>query len=256
MPQTASASHRGRNPHPILKRDSSPLQSPALPFSRSRGGPLFSPHVHFPPTPGMSSTYPAHSPTTYDRKPIAVSPNVVQLPRRGERRLQTPPANVDPERRGRGRSRSRGRGRFGNLDDAPVKGSYFHPRAFEACMPEPANVPAPPLDFSVPALIQDLSPSDESDEAVLTPPGVDLPGLAAGAGAMPLHLPESPKARRSSFTESSASASPPQASLPVPPRRASHHGKDHQTASAHSERRQRRKPAFSPELDEGCLGGF
>ncbi|EJF67335.1 hypothetical protein BD309DRAFT_839782, partial [Dichomitus squalens] len=133
---------------------------------------LFSPHVHFPPTPGMSSTYPAHSPSTYDRKPIVVSPNVVQLPRRGDRRLQTPSANCDPERRERGRSRSRGRGRFGNADDSPVKGSYFHPRAFEACMPEPANVPAPPLDFdfTVPALIQDLSPSDESDEAVLTPP--------------------------------------------------------------------------------------
>ncbi|TFK90076.1 hypothetical protein K466DRAFT_472947, partial [Polyporus arcularius HHB13444] len=123
---------------------------------------MFSPHVHFPPTPRIAATYPAHSPTTYDRKPIIVSPNVVQLPQRGSRRISTPAADFDCEPRGRSRSRTRGRG-----SDRAVKGSYFHPRAYEACNPEPLS--ASSSSYDLPSLIQDLSPSDESDD-IVTPP--------------------------------------------------------------------------------------
>ncbi|KAI0778858.1 hypothetical protein BD413DRAFT_445792, partial [Trametes elegans] len=141
---------------------------------------LFSPHVHFPPTPRIADTYPAHSPTTYDRAPIAVSPNICQLPRRGERKVQSPPADCEADRRGRTRARSKGPGSGPGSGEA-VKGSYFHPRAYEACMPEPPSS-APPsaagtrarVTFddspSPPALVADLSPSDESDESVTTPP--------------------------------------------------------------------------------------
>ncbi|KDQ31553.1 hypothetical protein PLEOSDRAFT_156213 [Pleurotus ostreatus PC15] len=75
---------------------------------------LYSPHVHFPPTPRLiSSTHLAHSPTTYDRAPIVVQPNSCSLPERGGRMCYTPHST---------RRRS----------SAP-KGSYFHPTAYEAC---------------------------------------------------------------------------------------------------------------------------
>ncbi|KAI0756435.1 hypothetical protein C8Q80DRAFT_1054806, partial [Daedaleopsis nitida] len=132
---------------------------------------LFSPHVHFPPTPRIAATYPAHSPATYDRKPIIVSPNVVQLPRRGERNLQTPgAADCDREHRGRSRSRTQHGGGRTRGEDGVVKGSYFHPRAYEACDPEPPCPLSSPFELpAMPPLVQDLSPSDESDD-VITPP--------------------------------------------------------------------------------------
>ncbi|KAL0952085.1 hypothetical protein HGRIS_008721 [Hohenbuehelia grisea] len=44
-----------------------------------------SPHVHFPPTPSLISTYVTHSSNVYDRAPIIVSPNPLELPPRGAR---------------------------------------------------------------------------------------------------------------------------------------------------------------------------
>ena len=41
-----------------------------------------SPHVHFPPTPALTSIYVAHSPQTYDRTPIVISPNRCAFPKR------------------------------------------------------------------------------------------------------------------------------------------------------------------------------
>ncbi|KAI1790914.1 hypothetical protein LXA43DRAFT_1143706 [Ganoderma leucocontextum] len=269
MSHPAPNSSRKRIPHPILKRDSSPFRSP-LPFSRGGGGPELSPHVHFPPTPGMSSMYPAYSPTTYDRKPITISPNIVQLPRRGERKLHPPSPDLEPgEHRGRGRSRSRRKERGGGAakpDDGPVKGSYFHPRAYEACVPELADDqdPAPPMAFTPPPLIHDLSPSDESDEVVLTPPGAGLPGFNAPVSPrstlLPLRMPESAKGWRSPAAKPNGADSLPPASLPVvSPQSGSHHARGRRGRdSRRMERREREKVkgTFSPELDEGCLGGF
>lgn len=221
-----------RRLHPILKRDSSPFKTPVLPFT-SRAG-LFSPHVHFPPTPRIADTYPAHSPTTYDRKPIIVSPNLVQLPRRGERKLHTPPIDVEPEHRGRSRSRIRGR--------ATTKGSYFHPRAYEACDIEPEDAPSSRFDLpSLPSLVKDLSPSDESDD-VVTPPGMTHPTVAH---AIPLRFPDSS----------------PQLSSIKPSRRP--RSNKIQRADLTRHERLRDESLFScsnfspsPKFDEGCLGGF
>ncbi|KAF8899422.1 hypothetical protein BD779DRAFT_1431990, partial [Infundibulicybe gibba] len=111
-----------------------------------------SPHVHFPPTPTLTSTATTHSPFAYDRAPIAVAPNACALPERGGRVYMT--------RHKRGSSDS-----WRNRDQASApeepKGSYFHPRAFEACEPE---------QTSPPSLIPDTtsssgSSSSESDES-------------------------------------------------------------------------------------------
>ena len=259
MAHAAPKSNRSRIPHPILKRDSSPFRTPALPFSRGGGGPL-SPHVHFPPTPGMSSTFPAYSPTTYDRKPIVISPNVVQLPRRGERRLFISSPDLeepgDHERRGRRRSRSCGRerGARAKSDEGPVKGSYFHPHAYEACVPEPADDPTSPIDFAPPPLVYDLSPSDESDEVVLTPPGPGLAGFAPVSRSIPLRLPKAAKGRRNTVVESSGADLPPTGL--VFPQPSPQHARGHRRSSSARVGRREREELFSPELDEGCLGGF
>ncbi|KAI0714779.1 hypothetical protein C8Q76DRAFT_795618 [Earliella scabrosa] len=242
------SSDLSRRPHPILKRDSSPFKSPVLPFTSS--GPLFSPHVHFPPTPRIAATYPAHSPTTYDRKPILVSPNVVQLPRRGERRLHTPSADRDQpstdERRGRSRSRDRDRDR-----DAPTKGSYFHPRAYEACNPEPPSSASASFDLpSMPPLVQDLSPSDESDDIVTPPGAAHAHSSMAIAQAVPLRFPR----------DDHHQCKEPFTPLPPPPR-PSRKGPGRRPDLTRNEQlsaRATHSTSFtpSPALDEGCLGGF
>ena len=254
------SSDLSRRPHPILKRDSSPFKSPVLPFTSC--GPLFSPHVHFPPTPRIAATYPAHSPTTYDRKPILVSPNVVQLPRRGERRLHTPSADRDQpstdERRGRSRSRSRDRDRCtrdrdrctrDRDRDAPTKGSYFHPRAYEACNPEPPSSASASFDLpSMPPLVQDLSPSDESDDIVTPPGAAHAHSSMAIAQAVPLRFPR----------DDCHHVKEPFTPLPPPPR-PSHKGRRPDlTRNEQLSARAIHSTSFtpSPDLDEGCLGGF
>ena len=242
-----------RRPHPILKRDLSPFKAPALPFTSS-GSTMFSPHVHFPSTPHIAATYPAHSPTTYDRKPIVVSPNVVQLPKRGARRLNSPPADYDCESRGRSRSRTRGR-----APDRAVKGSYFHPRAYEACNPEPSS--ASSSSFDLPSLVQDLSPSDESDD-IVTPPGGSVRSAAQHTSlghAISLHLPDAQKARHSPISNLHDAGSPPiRSGLQSPPLRSNLHQR------GRPDLRRNGRPlcgkssasSFSSDLDEGCLGGF
>lgn len=189
------------SPRPILKRQELLSEQPTpLPFATC--GALFSPHVHFPPTPSIvASTHPAHSPRTYDRKPIRVAPNACDLPPRGERkRLHSPPVTVE------GEHKERGRGRVRHTAERSVKGSYFHPRAFEACEPEyldDADMPSPP------PLVRHGS-SDESDDdstddqVVMTPPeaklGSAMPPLVHGALHPPPGL-DKPFARASSAIE-------------------------------------------------------
>jgi len=78
-----------RGPRPILKVlpfFSTETASNPLPFS-SCSTILDSPHVHFPPTPTLTSTQITHSPFTYDRAPIVVAPNLCALPERGGRQI-------------------------------------------------------------------------------------------------------------------------------------------------------------------------
>ncbi|KAF4604508.1 hypothetical protein EYR40_003282 [Pleurotus pulmonarius] len=81
----------------ILKRSASVALSPlllALPFTssptiNSPSSPYHpsprSPHVHFPPTPSLASTFVTHSASTYDRTPVDLPPNPLELPPRGRR---------------------------------------------------------------------------------------------------------------------------------------------------------------------------
>lgn len=78
-------------PRPILKGlpssfVSSETTSNPLPFS-SCPNIIDSPHVHFPPTPTLTSTEITHSSFTYDRAPIVVTPNICALPERGGRKF-------------------------------------------------------------------------------------------------------------------------------------------------------------------------
>jgi hypothetical protein len=78
-------------PRPILKglppsSVSSETASNPFPFSSCPN--IFdSPHVHFPPTPTLTSTEITHSSFMYDRAPIVVTPNVCALPERGGRKF-------------------------------------------------------------------------------------------------------------------------------------------------------------------------
>jgi len=96
---------------------------------------MFSPHVHFPSTPGLRCIGNTHSPGTYDRTSIVPEKNSCAMPERGGR-VYTP-ASVHP-----------------------ISG-YFHPRAYEACELVPT---------AVPALLPDLSSeTDESAEECISP---------------------------------------------------------------------------------------
>ncbi|KDQ62908.1 hypothetical protein JAAARDRAFT_359314 [Jaapia argillacea MUCL 33604] len=277
------------SPRPILKRQL-PCTSASSPFPfASCPAPPFSPHVHFPPTPILTSTHPAHSPSTYDRAPILVSPNSCALPHRNEREYE-----VD--------SLGECSGQAGRLDDCRgrtmsgksinVKGSYFHPRAYEASGGREASPDATydaafgagiedrTSDFtdsddefygmfvsicSAPTLVPDLSSSssDESD-SVTTPPDLDVhasssASISHAAAAsrrhtshIPLSIPTSEKLERAlSFLPHAPSASPKEMQEGVRRKRSS-------TPAAKPRRPplQRTKSSFAEPPLDGCLGGF
>lgn len=196
------------HPRPILKSlwvpTSSTSDSPSPPPLPFASYPSASPHVHFPPTPVLVSTHAAYSPRTYDRAPIAVSPNYCALPERGARTL------------------------------AP-KGSYFHPRAFEACTPEP------------PALAH-LSSASESDDADC---GAGAP--ADASAPPPISVLRSPIPHARSQEEIHTALSflpyPPAQDQPKAMRRGS-------TGRARARSTPRFTSAFQPPTLDGCLGGF
>lgn len=145
-------------PRPCLKSIAQLYESSAdpLPFASCGSKVLLSPHVHFPPTPILVSTHTTHSSGMYDRAPIAISPNSCALPERGGR---TYSPTADSSRK---------------LSSSQAKGSYFHPRAYEACETEPADAAyaAYAASAALPPLVPDLSSSesDESDAPAVTPP--------------------------------------------------------------------------------------
>jgi len=213
---------------PILKSHSPegfPLASVALPFL----SPLDSPHVHFPPTPTLTSIHPTHSQYTYDRAPIVVSPNMCALPERGGR-MYSP--QTSPEL-------------LHSIHYTTPKGGYFHPRAFEACEREMIDEGTA---SNPPTLIPDLSASSSSevsdDPEVYCPA---LPPIPTRSTSTPdftypfsqSHLPK----------EISAALS----FLPHPP-----------SPRAEGQRKLRLKKrgiedgfrSTTSELSEGCLGGF
>ncbi|TFK42246.1 hypothetical protein BDQ12DRAFT_598937 [Crucibulum laeve] len=89
-PARASFMKRSSTPRSILKRPAPLALSPnPFPFSASVTIQLSpstpSPHVHFPPSATMYAMFTAHSPNTYDRAPIMISPNPLTLPSWGDR---------------------------------------------------------------------------------------------------------------------------------------------------------------------------
>ena len=100
--------------------------------------------VHFPPSPALTRTFLAHSPSAYDRSPIVVSQNDCALPERGC------PGRTYFEESPSGNSR--------RLLMINTKG--YHPRAFSASS-----------NYDVPPLVPDISSeSDESDAVAGFPP--------------------------------------------------------------------------------------
>jgi len=207
---------------PILKShhfpEGFPPASAALPFL----SPPDSPHVHFPPTPTLTSTHPTHSPFTYDRAPIVVSPNICALPERGGRvySQQTSPVLIHC---------------------STPKGGYFHPRAFEACERELLDKD---ITSKPPALIPDLSASSSSelsdDPEVYCHP---LPPAVPTKSSQDFTYPFS---QSHSLEELSAALS----FLPHPPSRAKGQRKPKKRETGEGFR------STTNEFSEGCLGGF
>ncbi|THH27235.1 hypothetical protein EUX98_g6952 [Antrodiella citrinella] len=250
------SSHNG--PRPILKRDLSPTKQITNPLPFSACGPISTPHVHFPSTPGLTSTHAVYSPATYDRKPILVSPNICEL-RHGRKMESSPPAEFEiehTERRGRSTSRDRSRSQS---QSRPVKGSYFHPRAYEACEPEPPLGSAAPPSLKPPALVHDVSPSSEEDDVVTPPDHSSSSGVPwsvkRDCEEVPI-LSDVYATQAPVYTVSSTRRDgrpwemPPEGMRQRPSlKRMAHQASMKRVAGFSS-------PQFSPHLDEGCLGGF
>ena len=138
IPSTSNSNGR---PKPCLKPLPMPEYHP-LPFSEY---PIHSPHVHFPPTPTLTSTIFTHSAVQYDRAPIVVAENVCALPERGGRCYNVQLRNKRSSSRVRGCGHPPSSGV--DIEEAEQDGSrilnppelisdYFHPRVYEACEPE------------------------------------------------------------------------------------------------------------------------
>lgn len=89
-PVARSFMKRPMNARSILKRPAALPMSPTsqLPFasfSLMVSPTMKSPHVQFMASPQLVATFTTHSSETYDRAPIRVSPNPLELPGRGER---------------------------------------------------------------------------------------------------------------------------------------------------------------------------
>ncbi|KAI6154275.1 hypothetical protein BKA82DRAFT_916630 [Pisolithus tinctorius] len=129
------------SPRPILKpRLELPAEEPLVepfPFATCPSL-LLTRHVHFPPTPTLTSTFTTHSSSAYDRTPVVVAPNTCALPGRHERELFIDNNTSGYERR---ESESSSNTAYSQTRKSAPKGSYFHPRAYEACAPEPCPSP-------------------------------------------------------------------------------------------------------------------
>jgi len=247
-------------PRPILKQSSSPpkLSSSPLPFSSCPQ--ILSPHVHFPPTPGLVSTHPALPAEIYDRAPIVVSPNICEIPVRNDRRIRSPaPPRFEIEQDDhRGRSRQCKRR---EAEEENVKGSYFHPRAFEACEPEPIHDYIPPsATLQPPPLIRDLSP-DEDDDEIITPHDLaarawtPLPpnSYSSPTNSGNVYVSSNPSLRSSSFDSARSSKDIFQLSYVTADSQKHRPSLD---KMENTKRSLRRVKGFSSQMDEGCLGGF
>ncbi|KAI9566392.1 hypothetical protein HD554DRAFT_2040386 [Boletus coccyginus] len=176
-------------------------------------------HVHFPPTPTLTSTFITHSPSVYDRTPAEVLPNTCALPGRHEREF------VDTSHPCRPR-------RLWDWDREGSQGSYFQPQSDDSDLvrtpPEP-TLPNHPIAIrfgfrEVNDVMLPYTPTHQEIESALS------------------FLPHAPsKTKKATRRSHSQGRSPPKE-----PRRESSDG-----------RIKHRSNFTAPTLSfEGCLGGF
>ncbi|KAI9511581.1 hypothetical protein F5148DRAFT_1170176 [Russula earlei] len=190
-------------PRPILKQSSLPHpdSSGDIPPSLRLPRPCRN-TVHFPPTPTLTRTFSAHSPSSYDRSPIVVLPNLCALPARGCPGRTYIPGCTTPSS-------------VVSSPDFPLSkvalkagGRHMHPRrALGLGLIPEASPDDHAATSAIPPLVPDVSSeSDDSDgfasppsecdanAAVLNPlmflPFASLPNLNTGEGLF--HSPESP----------------------------------------------------------------
>ncbi|KAL0952084.1 hypothetical protein HGRIS_008720 [Hohenbuehelia grisea] len=246
--------HAGHSPSRVTSFASSstsswPISPSGSPFPFASSA-MNSPHVHFPPTPSMASTHTTHSPNTYDRAPIVVSPNICSLPERGGR-VYHPPGSPGymPRRR------------------TMAKGSYFHPAAFEACERETLDdgSPLPTSPLSPPPLVADLTSESDSD-GYASPDAVSPPA--------PSHIASDPRFAPMLGPHSGGPYPPSPYPLPLP---RTHSQEEFETAleflphsgveskrlrdkeresRSRRNRRAHQASTFSGSSLDGCLGGF
>jgi len=146
---------------PALKPGDSDDRFCSTPFPFASSSTLLeqSPHVHFPPTPILTSTALTHSPNVYDRAPIRVSPNNCALPDRGERTYGSDDDQGSPA-----------------ASSSPPMESYFMPRrletmhslqawAVDGCQSMLLGTPHQRSSPPSPLLVHDMSSeSDDSDQ--------------------------------------------------------------------------------------------
>jgi len=220
---------------PCLKLDSDQQQSSlsllannAFPFaSRS----TISTHVHFPPTPALTSTHLTHSSNIYDRAPINVSPNACALPERNGR-TYTPESD----------SHRKAKSRAGTSTDVDC---YFLLEPHEGVSTTFPPTPFHPTSPSPPQLMADTSSGlDESDTSTI-PPDSQLLSLS-------LHLSSNAHASILYGSEVKTTSALSRSHSPI-------RMKDGMGSRGQSRSRRQvqvRKSEFAaPELD-GCLGGF
>ncbi|EPQ53611.1 hypothetical protein GLOTRDRAFT_139787 [Gloeophyllum trabeum ATCC 11539] len=188
-------------PRPILKRSpaTAPLESPTKARRAREQG------VRFPPSPKLTRMHTTHSPSSYDRSPIVVTPNACALPARGcpgktyvlgdapaaQRTGSHPHPRAVQANTGVGlgiqlRGRERERERTGDRDSDPERTPTL----------APSHPPPSAAYLPIPALIPDLSSESDESDGFSSPP--------------PL------QASFASSTSSSSSSSSAQIPIPIP----------------------------------------
>ncbi|TFL06620.1 hypothetical protein BDV98DRAFT_158509 [Pterulicium gracile] len=244
------------SPRPILKCSQHPTLAslpppPVLttpfPFSSCV---VLSPHVRFAPTPTLTFTYTLDQ--DYDRAPIAISPNACSMPSRGERVYQSNSPQHSPCPRGR---------------STQVKGSYFHPRAFEACTTE-RSVPRPMSPLHSPSTPElSFSSSESSSDSDSSLPASPIP--PAGMASNPCRVYTPGFGHNASRCRSPSPSSDPKPHRRPRPKRPNTMTSDSvrtPMSQAVVTKRRRSIPLnFNPpsssamsssDLDSSCLGGF
>jgi len=221
-----------------------PVSPSVFPFAYTS---LSSPHVHFPPTPAMTCTFAAHSPATYDRAPIIVSPNICSLPERGCRVLySTSPA----------RSRTVSTPRVCVFDAVALQADEAHDNDDDNTLAIPPSALMP--NWASKAEFLSLDP-----QYITATDSFGIPVVGASKGSLSSrYYPKSPYPKSPSSLSTSCA-------LPLEEFAAalgvySHNSSDKNVRTREAgadgacirNHRRRRSVSFSRRLQPGCLGGF